>query len=311
MEKVIAVVGPTASGKTSLAVAVAKAVNGEVISADSMQVYKGMPIATAAASFEEQGGVPHHLLSFLDPSETFSVADYVKLAGATVDEITGRGHVPVVCGGTGLFVDALFQNLQFVPTEKDEALRERLLQKAALEGNESLHQELRRADPRAAETIHPNNVKRVARALEVYYTTGRRFSELEAFSHSVPSRLEPLFIGINYQNRQALYDRINMRVDRMVEQGLLEEAERLLSRQDAATCRQAIGHKELVPYFRGEITLDQALEGLKRETRRYAKRQLTWFRRRENINWFYPDVQPEYTKEAIHLAQEFLKGAKA
>lgn len=310
MKQVIAVVGPTASGKTALSVAIAKAVDGEIICADSMQVYREMSIATAAAGSEEQEGVPHHLLSFLDPSVSFSVAEYVKLAKAALDDIISRGKTPVFCGGTGLFLDSLLRNVQFVQEAADSSLRLSLLERAQRNGNEALYEELVQIDPLAAQKIHPNNVKRVVRALEVYYATGLRFSEHGENSRSVPSELMPLFIGINYRQRQLLYERINRRVDLMIQAGLPEEAQRLASRTDAATCMQAIGHKELAPYLRQELPLEQAVANLKQATRRYAKRQLTWFRRNEAIHWFYPDENREYTQQAISLAKDFLKGAE-
>lgn len=309
MKKVIAVVGPTASGKTALSVAVAKAVGGEVICADSMQVYQEMAIATASATIEEQDGIPHHLLAFLDPASAFSVAEYVKLARAAIDDITARSKVPILCGGTGLFIDSLCENLQFMPEAGDPVLRENLFRQAVEKGNESLYQQLMHIDSAAAEKIHPNNIKRVVRALEVYYSTGVLFSEHVRRSRAVPSDLELLYLGIQYKDRNRLYDRIDHRVDLMMERGLLAEAEKLLRRTDAATCRQAIGHKELAPYFKGSISLEQAVEQLKRETRRYAKRQLTWFHRNEKIHWLYPDENAAYTQDAVAMACEFLKGA--
>lgn len=310
MKKVIAVVGPTASGKTALAVAIAKAVQGEVVCADSMQVYQGMPIATATATAEEQVGVPHHLLAFLHPSESFSVADYVALAQKTISEIIERGHCPVLCGGTGLFVDALLQNVQFLPEKQNPALRTSLLRRAEQEGQAALYGELAAIDPVAAQKIHPNDLKRIVRALEVFEGTGILFSQWEVRSRTVPTEIQPLFLGIDYHNRAQLYDRINRRVDGMIETGLVEEAKQFFAGDHHATSRQAIGHKELAPYLAGELSLAQATENLKKETRHYAKRQLTWFRRNQSIHWFDPEETPDYTQQAIALACTFLKGAE-
>lgn len=305
----IAVVGPTASGKTALAVALAKEAGGEVLCADSMQIYRHMPIATAAASAEEQQGVTHHLLEFLDPDTPFSVAEFVRLARLALEDIFSRGRVPVICGGTGLFVDSLLQNIQFTAEPLNSVLREQLWTRAGQEGPEALHQELMRVDPQAAGQIHPNNIKRVIRALELCETTGMTTAQQEAASRRHPSDLEVLWLGISYKDRQKLYHRINTRVDHMLSAGLADEARQISSYPQGATSRQAIGHKELQPYLKGEITLDEAAAHLKQETRRYAKRQLTWFRRNGSIHWLYPDENPDYTQEAISCAHQFLKGA--
>ena len=301
--KIICVVGATASGKTALGVELAKAVGGEVISADSMQVYKGMSIATAAATKDEQEGIPHHLIEFLDVNEPFSVAEFVRLAKERIAEITERGNVPVIVGGTGLFIDSLVNNTTFSEIGVDEALRERLKSK----DTDELYDELLSVDSEAAENIHKNNRKRVIRALELYYG-GISKTEQNENSHLEESPYEALYMGINYKNRQALYDRINLRVDRMLENGLEAEAKKMRS-LEGVTSKQAIGHKELEPYFEGEISLDEAAENLKRETRHYAKRQLTWFRRNENINWLYADEMnnEELIKKACALAFEFMK----
>lgn len=310
VKQVLAVVGPTASGKTDLAVSIARRVSGEIIIADSMQVYRGMPIATAAVTTAEMQGVPHHLLSFLEPDAPFSVASYVQLASEAAHAILQRGNVPIFCGGTGLFLDALFQNLQFVPQEENSRLRDNLFARAQREGPERLFQELMEIDPAAAAKIHPNNVKRVVRALEVWYSTGVPFSEQAERARSVPGQWAPYWIGLNYQDRAVLYERINLRVDHMMEAGLLDEARHMMERTDAATCMQAIGHKELIPCLKGEMPLETAVEELKKKTRNYAKRQLTWFRRNKAIHWFYPDVQPDYVRAAADAALAFLKGAE-
>ena len=301
--KIICVVGATASGKTDLAVKLAKAVDGEIISADSMQVYKNMPIATAVATKEEQDGVPHHLVEFLDTDQTFSVADFVERAKVLIDEITARGRVPIVAGGTGLFVDSLVKNISFSQVGSNAEIRNELAEKS----NEELFEKLLELDPNAAEDIHPNNRKRVIRALELCMS-GTSKTEQNENSMLIDSPYDALYIGIGYQDRQKLYDRINKRVDLMLEAGLENEARQMLGKQ-GLTARQAIGHKELQPYIDGNITHDEAVEGLKRETRRYAKRQLTWFRRNENINWLYADEmsRDELVEKAVDLAKNHLK----
>ncbi|MCI6354105.1 tRNA (adenosine(37)-N6)-dimethylallyltransferase MiaA [Eubacterium coprostanoligenes] len=301
--KIICVVGATASGKTDLAVKLAKAVDGEIISADSMQVYKNMPIATAVATKEEQDGVPHHLVEFLNTDQTFSVADFVERAKVLIDEITARGRVPIVAGGTGLFVDSLVKNISFSQVGSNAEIRNELAEKS----NEELFEKLLELDPKSAEDIHPNNRKRVIRALELCMS-GTSKTEQNENSMLIDSPYDALYIGIGYQDRQKLYDRINKRVDLMLEAGLENEARQMLGKQ-GLTARQAIGHKELQPYIDGNITLDEAVEGLKRETRRYAKRQLTWFRRNENINWLYADEmsRDELVEKAVDLAKNHLK----
>lgn len=301
--KIICVVGATASGKTDLAVKLAKAVDGEIISADSMQVYKNMSIATAVATKEEQDGVVHHLVEFLDADQTFSVADFVERAKVLIDEITARGRVPIVAGGTGLFVDSLVKNISFSEVGSNAEIRNELAEKS----NEELYERLLKLDPNAAEDIHPNNRKRVIRALELCMS-GTSKTEQNENSMLIDSPYDALYIGIGYKDRQKLYDRINKRVDLMLEAGLENEARQMLGKQ-GLTARQAIGHKELQPYIDGKITLDEATENLKRETRRYAKRQLTWFRRNENINWLYADEmsRDELVKKAVDLAKNHLK----
>lgn len=301
--KIICVVGATASGKTDLAVKLAKAVDGEIISADSMQVYKNMPIATAVATKEEQDGVPHHLVEFLNTDETFSVADFVERAKVLIEEITARGRVPIVAGGTGLFVDSLVKNISFSEVGSNAKIRNELAEKS----NEELYEKLLKLDPNAAEDIHPNNRKRVIRALELCMS-GTSKTEQNENSMLTDSPYDALYIGIGYKDRQKLYDRINKRVDLMLEAGLENEARQMLGKQ-GLTARQAIGHKELQPYIDGNITLVEAVENLKRETRRYAKRQLTWFRRNENINWLYADEmsRDELVEKAVDLAKNHLK----
>lgn len=302
--KIICIVGPTASGKTALSVELAKAVDGEIISADSMQVYKDMPIATAVATKEEKQGIPHHLTEFLDADTAYSVADFVKDAAEKIKDITSRGRVPIVVGGTGLFVDSLANGVTFGEVGVMQEIRDRL---QTLD-NEMLYNRLKTLDPQAAEEIHPNNRKRVIRALELCLA-GTTKTRQNKESLTALSPYESLYIGVSYVNRQKLYDRINKRVDLMLENGLETEARNMLSKV-GVTSKQAIGYKELLPYINGEISYDEAVENLKRATRRYAKRQLTWFRRNDEINWLYADemTNDELINEAVSMSRKFLLG---
>lgn len=308
--KVIAVVGPTASGKTALAIRLAKALGGEVISADSMQIYKGMDIATAKPSLTEQDGVPHHLIDFLDPETPYSVAQYVADASTCIADIVSRGRVPIVAGGTGLYVDSLLGGIDFGFVPDNGEMRRKLKEKLEKQGAASLLEELRQVDPETASLLHENNQGRIIRALEVYYLTGETIAEQKRKSREKGSAYDALYIGIDYADREKLYERIDRRVDRMVEAGLLAEAERYLSLGEETTAKQAIGYKELKPYFKGECTLDEALANLKKETRHYAKRQMTWFRRNQDIFRVYPDADPEFAEKAVARAEEFI-GADA
>lgn len=286
---VVAVVGPTASGKTTLALYLAENLNGEIVSADSMQIYTDMPIATAAPTKEETGDIPYHLVDFVSPKERFSVASYVGLAAEKIRDIDSRGCLPIVAGGTGLYVQNLLDNVVLTPGETDIELRSKFQKRLEEEGAQSLLRELHKIDPETAEKLHPNNTGRIIRALELYYSTGVTMSEQIKNSRSQPSPYNTVYVGLSCRNREVLYGRINRRVDEMVKAGLLEEAEAFLKSRHEGTSVQAIGYKELAPYFNGVLSLDDALENLKRETRRYAKRQLTWFRRDERIHWFYLD----------------------
>lgn len=286
---VLAVVGPTASGKTALGVMLAKLYNGEVVSADSMQIYKGMSIATAKPTLEEQDGVTHHLIDFLDIETTFSVADYVELAGKTILEIRARGKLPVLVGGTGLYISSLLDNIQFSEHETNHALREKLTAYAEENGRAALHECLRALDPEAAEEIHPNNLIRVVRALEVCIETGEKFSVQKEKARQNDTPYETCIIGLDYEDRSLLYDRINLRVDMMVEAGLLEEARSIWRSGNMKTAANAIGYKELVPYFEGRASLLECIKEIKLQSRHYAKRQLTWFRRNSQIKWIKMD----------------------
>lgn len=287
--KIIAVVGATASGKTSLGVELAKIYGGEVISADSMQIYKGLDIASAKPTPEEMQGIPHHLIDFLDRDVTFSVSDYVRLANEKITDILSRGKLPVIVGGTGLYIDSLLNNVKFSDGGSDEVYREELYAIAREKGNQYLHNMLAKTDPVSAESIHMNNLVRVVRALEVYHVTGRRFSELKAESRLVESPYNSLIIGLDFRDRQTLYDRINLRVDEMVRNGLVEEARIIWKTGGQKTASNAIGYKELIPYFENTMTLAECIDTIKQETRRYAKRQLTWFRKNTRIQWIFLD----------------------
>ena len=283
--RVLAVVGPTASGKTWLGVQLAKIYGGEVISADSMQIYKGMDIASAKPTEDEKEGIPHHLMGFLDMDVTFSAADYVKLAKEKIDEVLSRGKLPIIVGGTGLYVDSLLENVKFSEGGSDEAYREELMAFAREQGAEALHARLAEKDPEAAAAIHPNNIIRVVRALEVCHVTGRRFSELKAESRTEESPYDSLILGLSYEDRAVLYRRIDLRVEEMAKNGLVEEARELWEAGGMKTSANAIGYKELIPYFAGEMPLEECIAKIQQETRRYAKRQLTWFRKNDRIKW--------------------------
>jgi tRNA dimethylallyltransferase len=286
--KIIVVCGPTATGKTALAVSLAERLNGEIIGADSMQIYKGMNIATAKPTAEELRGIKHHLIDFLKPCKNFSVADYVDLARAKISEVKKCGKLPIICGGTGLYINALIDNIEFAEVKADPAFR---AEKQA-EAPKLLLEELRAKDPEVAAELHENNKKRVIRALEVLHVTGKTMSELKAVSRLKPSPYEPLMLQIEF-HRDELYERIDRRVDLMLEAGLLEECRSAhcasVSGKTFQTAAQAIGYKELLPYLNGEEELSSCIESIKKSTRNYAKRQLTWFKRDSRINLIRAD----------------------
>ncbi|MBQ7347203.1 MAG: tRNA (adenosine(37)-N6)-dimethylallyltransferase MiaA [Clostridia bacterium] len=286
--KILAVVGPTASGKSALAVALAHRLGGEIVSCDSMQIYRRMDIGTAKPSAEETDGIPHHLIDTVEPHASFSCADYVCAARAAVAEIAARGKLPILCGGTGLYLDAFLRGRGFEETECDPALRQSLFDFAQAHGNHALHERLAQVDPESAAAIHENNVKRVVRALEIYETTGMTKTEADRRSRQFESPYDATVIGLRYEAREVLYARIDRRVDKMLADGLLDETRALMAEgvfERNATAAQAIGYKELLGYLRGEQSLDEATEALKRATRRYAKRQMTWFGAKEYVRW--------------------------
>lgn len=303
-KKVIVVAGPTASGKTALGIDIAKAVGGEIISADSMQVYKNMPIATAVPTDEEKAFVPHHLVEFLTPDKSFSVAQWCDLAREKIDEVISRGNVPIIVGGTGLFIDSLIDNIVFEDIQIDEKRRASLMEKDI----DELYNELIKADPQAAADIHKNNKKRVVRALELYYS-GSSKTQQNINSKKEETPFDSLYFFINYRDRQVLYDRINKRVDKMLAAGLVNEAKKNISLA-SGTSAQAIGHKELMPYLCGDTPLEMCVDNLKKETRHYAKRQITWFKRRENAVLLEPDILGDGLAEyAVSICEDFIDGS--
>ncbi len=298
----VVVAGPTASGKTEAAIRICQWFDGEVVSADSMQIYKYLSVGTAKPDKAEMEGIPHHLMDFLEPSQPFSVAEYVQLAKEAIADIHGRGKLPVVVGGTGLYIDSLVYNIQFSESESDPELREKLQNIAAEQGNEALWEILKEKDPEAAESIHPNNVGRVVRAIEMIELTGKTKTQQLAESRQEPLPYNTLYLAINYQDRETLYDRINRRVHIMLENGLEDEARWLMDHGYAPTASQAIGYKEMFGYLEGKEDIDTAIEKIQQGSRRYAKRQLTWFRRNKDVQWIYPD--------AFENREDFLKNVR-
>lgn len=285
--KIISVVGPTASGKTALSIEIAKKYNGEIISADSMQIYRGMDIATAKPTKEEMQGIVHHLIDNVNPEDEYSVAQYVKDARNAILDIDSRGKTPILVGGTGLYVNSLLDNVQFSESPVDDELRRKLNSLST----EELLPILYDVDSESYEKLSiEKNHKRIVRALEIYYQTGKPKSVVDKEAKSVPSPYDAIKIGLNANDRQFLYDRINTRVDLMIDMGLLDEAKKFLSKNLSSTASKAIGYKEFIPYFNGESSLEECKNLLKMETRRYAKRQITWFKRDKEIHWFSIDL---------------------
>lgn len=290
-DKIIAVAGPTASGKSALALELCKRLDGELISLDSMQIYRGLDIGTAKPTKAEQAEVRHHMIDICEPTENFSAAEFAERAHKVIADVQSRGKKAVLCGGTGLYLDTVLGRLDFGEIESDEKLRGELIAFAEKNGADALHERLRGIDPQAAEKIHKNNVRRVARAIEIYELTGKTKTEHDREAIS-DSPYESLIIGLDYDDREVLYSRINRRVDAMIEAGLEGEVRSLVSRgllSAESTAGQAIGYKEMLGYIAGDCSLGDAVEKIKLGTRRYAKRQLTWLRRNQDINWLYPD----------------------
>lgn len=281
---VLVIAGPTASGKTALSIDLAKKIGGEIVSADSMQIYKYMDIGTAKPDLKERSGVPHYMLDILEPDEEYSVAQYTKAARAYLAEIAAKGRVPIVVGGTGLYISALVENIHYEETEPDAALHAELEEYAVRRGAEALYARLQACDPEAARQIHANNVKRVLRAIEMKMTTGLTLEERNARSRTGPEPFAFTVYAID-TDRPTLYERINRRVDGMAETGLVEEVRQVEARGMGRTARQAIGYKEILTYLAGNGTLEEALDQIRQGSRNYAKRQLTWFRRPPWVQW--------------------------
>jgi tRNA dimethylallyltransferase len=290
MIKITAIVGATGSGKTAYAIKLAEKIGGEIINADSQQIYEGLDIATAKPTKEELSAVPHHLISVIPRTRNFNVFDYIKLAEPIIEDISKRGKSPILCGGTGLYIDTLLQNINLQEMPSDENLRKKLEN----DDPEKLYRDLLEIDPVACEKIHPNNFKRICRAMEVYLLTGKTFSELNEKSKNYPKKYDVEYIGMTFSNRQNLYNRINSRVDEMVKNGLIEEVTECYKKYaNSLTSGAAIGYKELIPYIEGG-NLEECIENVKKATRNYAKRQITWFRKNAQIKWTNLDKDIEF-----------------
>lgn len=291
METVIVILGPTASGKTGVSIELAKQIGAEIVSADSMQVYRMMDIGTAKPDMAERQGIAHYMLDVADPDEEFSVARYKDLAEGYIDKIIKSGKIPIIAGGTGLYINSLVYNIKFSEIETDWELRKKLQEEASEKGNQHLYERLKAVDPDSAARIHVNDSRRIIRALEVYMLTSKTISSYQAESLLVPPRFDYKLFGL-YMNRERLYERINKRVDSMLEKGLIDEVKRIRTiygNNKMSTAMQGLGYKEVAYYLRGVLTYNEMSEYIKRETRRYAKRQLTWFRRMQNVEWIDMD----------------------
>ena len=305
--RVLCVVGPTASGKTKMAVALARRFGGEVVSVDSMQIYRGMPIGTAAPPAEEMEGVPHHMIAVADPAEQWSAARFCQAADACIQDILSRGKLPVLAGGTGLYLDALIRGDDFAPGSQGGEVRLRLQRELREQGPEALLERLRTVDPETAGRLHLRDEKRILRALEIYEQTGEPMSLRDRRGRQRPDRYEAVYIGLSFRDREDLRRRIDRRVDDMVRQGLLQEVQDLLDSglPRDATALQAIGYKQFLAVADGAATTDQAVEEVKLRSRQYAKRQLTWLRRNPDIHWILWDREPDFPA-ALQNATDFL-----
>ena len=305
--KLVCVVGPTGCGKTWLGVELAKMLGGEVVSCDSMQIYRGMAIGTAAPTAEEMQGIPHHMVGVADPRENYSVARYADDAVKCVDDILSRGKQPVIVGGTGLYMDALIECSTFSGDETDLSVRKKYEILAREQGNEAVHACLAEVDPESAERLHPNNLKRVIRALEVYEQTGMTIGEMNRLHKRPEPKYQAIKLGLCPKDRQTLYHRIDSRVDDMIRDGLIDETRYLLENGLlAGTAAQAIGYKELLGYLEGSETLESCIELLKRRSRNYAKRQLTWLKRDDSIHWIYYNKSEEFA-DVLQHSTEYLQ----
>ena len=290
MIKTVVICGPTASGKTDISVALAKKFAFEIVCADSMQIYRELQIATARPTVDEMCGIPHRLFASVSVEEEYSVADFCVDAKAEIDNILKGNSRPMLCGGTGLYIDSLINGTDFTKSSSDKVVMEKLVAEYEHFGAEYMHKKLQKVDSESAEKIHANNVKRVLRALEIYEVSGQPKSVVDKLALENESDYEPLYIGITYNDRQKLYDRIEKRVDLMIENGILDEVRNFYKLNPCKTAEAAIGCKEFKPYLDGEMSLDDCISNLKTATRRYAKRQLTWFNRNKKINWLHPDI---------------------
>ena len=302
------VVGPTASGKSALALAIAEECGGEIISCDSMQIYRRMNVGTAKPTDEEMSRVRHHMIDVVEPWESFSCADYARLASEAIDDVISRGKTPIICGGPGLYLDALLRGGLPEIADSDEDYRAELCALLEQNGAEYLHKMLAEVDPESAEAIHMNNTKRVIRALEIYHTSGRKKSELDRENSRLDGKYEPLAVGLFYPDREVLYERINKRVDIMLEEGLLDEVRALDAEgifERSKTAAGAIGYKELLGYIRGEMSLEDAVENLKMATRRYAKRQCTWFFSKDYVTKL--EINPPFDEKTFEKSVKFAK----
>ena len=310
--KVITIAGPTASGKTALSIDIARNFNGEIISADSMQIYKGMDIATAKPSADEQQGIKHYLIDFLEPDKKYSVGQFVLDAKKAIADITSQNKIPVICGGTGLYIDSLLNGIDFVKNSSDENTRFELINLYNKNGIDYMLDMLREADPESAERLfEEKNPKRVIRAIEFFKVSGITISEQNRISKIKGSPYDSIIFGLKANDRQYLYDRINRRVDIMIEQGLIDEARSVLNSDLSDTSSTAIGYKQLKPYFDGKAEIDECIERIKIETRHYAKRQLTWFKRNKNIHWINIDelrTTEEQFESVKDIIRRFLNG---
>lgn len=295
-EKILVVTGPTATGKTALSVELAKKLGGEIVSADSMQIYRGMDIGTAKVTKAEMQNIPHHMIDIADPSEDYSVSRYVEEADAAVRGILSRGRLPIVAGGTNLYIDSLIAGLDFAEKAEDAALRESLNKQYDDIGGEAMLEHLRGFDPERAAKLHPADKRRIVRAVEIYILTGETITRHDEETKKRPKRYDAVKIALTFADRAVLYDRINARVDKMVSDGLFDEVKGLLDSglSPACTSMQAIGYKESAAYFRGEMSKDEAIELIKLSSRRYAKRQLTWLRRDDSIHWHEWPAEPDF-----------------
>ena len=283
--KVIVICGPTASGKTALSIELAKKINGEIVSCDSMQIYKDMDIGTAKPTIEEMQGIKHYMLDFVSPDERYSVADYKKQAKQAIREIIEKGKVPIVVGGTGLYVDSLIYEIEYQDIEFDEKYRKQLEERSKKEGLEVLYNEAKKIDPEAITKISPNDKKRILRILEIYNATGKNKTEQEKESRKNEVEFDYKVYAISW-DREKLYDRINQRVDIMIDQGLIEEVQKIYSKYNKfPTAMQGLGYKEVLEYLEGKCNKQEMIDKIKQETRRYAKRQLTWFRKNKQTTW--------------------------